>query len=101
MATRQELQTKLEEILGVRHVYFQPPESTKMEYPAIRYATKDIRSTYANDAVYSFSNSYELIVISRLPNDDLIKKLLQLPYCTYERGYKSDNLYHDVLNLYY
>ena len=32
---------------------------------------------------------------------DLIKKLLQLPYCTYERGYKSDNLYHDVLNLYY
>ena len=101
MATRQELQTKLEEILGVRHVYFQPPESIKMEYPAIVFSQKDRRSIFANDAVYSMNNTYELIVISRLPNDDLISKLLSLPYCTYERQYKSDNLYHDVLNLYY
>lgn len=101
MATRQELQTKLEEILGVRHVYFQPPESIKMEYPAIVFSTKDRRITYADDTAYSINNTYELIVISRLPNDDLICKLLSLPYCTYERQYKSDNLYHDVLNLYY
>lgn len=101
MGTRLELQNKLEEILGCRHVYFQPPESQKMEYPAIRYSLKDIRSTYANDAVYSFEKSYELIVMNRLPNDVLIDKLLQLPYCTYERQYKADNLYHDVLNLYF
>lgn len=101
MGTRLELQNKLEEILGCRHVYFQPPESQKMEYPAIRYSLKDIRSTYANDTVYSFEKSYELIVINRLQNDTLIDKLLQLPYCTYERQYKTDNLYHDVLNLYF
>lgn len=101
MATRQELQTKLEEILGCRHVYFQPPESTKMEYPAIVYSMKDRRITYADDTVYSMNNTYELIVIGRLSNDDLISKLLSLPYCTYERQYKSDNLYHDVLNLYF
>lgn len=101
MATRQELQTKLEEILGGRYVYFQPPESTKMEYPAIVFSMKDRRITYADDTVYSMNNTYELIVIGRLPNDDLISKLLSLPYCTYERQYKSDNLYHDVLNLYF
>ena len=46
MATRQELQTKLEDILGGRHVYFQPPESTKMEYPAIVFSMKDRRIAY-------------------------------------------------------
>ena len=38
MGTRLELQNKLEELLGSRHVYFQPPESVKMEYPAIKYS---------------------------------------------------------------
>ena len=101
MATRQELQSKLEEILGSRHVYFQPPESTKMEYPAIVFSLKDKRISYANGTPYSIDNVYELIVISRLPNDTVLEKLLNLQYCTYERQYKSDNLYHDVLNLYY
>ena len=37
MGTRLELQSKLEEILGSRQVYYQPPETVKMEYPAIVY----------------------------------------------------------------
>ena len=44
MKTRLELQNKLEELLGFRHVYYQPPESVKMEYPAIRYSKSMIRS---------------------------------------------------------
>ena len=38
MASRPELQTKLEELLGNRNVYYQPPESVKIEYPAIVYS---------------------------------------------------------------
>ena len=47
MASRLDLQTFLEEILESRNVYFQPPESVKMKYPAIVYALDDIENVYA------------------------------------------------------
>lgn len=101
MASRLELQAKLEELLGSKHVYYQPPESIKMEYPAIVYSKSNIRSVPANDGKYSLFCSYEIIVISKTPDHPVIKKLLELRYSTYGRTYKSDNLNHDVLYLYY
>lgn len=101
MATRLELHSKLVELLGSENVYYQPPESVKMQYPAIRYSRKDIESEYANDTKYLNHNKYELIVIDRKPDNEVIDKLLQLPYCSYDRPYVADNLNHDVLTLYY
>ena len=34
---RNDLQKLLVEVLGSKNVYFQPPESVKMKYPAIVY----------------------------------------------------------------
>lgn len=101
MASRLELQTKLEEILGSGNVYYQAPESIKMEYDAIRYSRKKIESTYANNAKYSKMNYYELTLIARKPDSPVIDKLLELPYCTHDRHYVSSNLNHDVFTLYY
>lgn len=101
MATRQQLQSKLEELLGSRNVYYQPPESVKMEYPAIRYSKTNIRSRFANNSPYSKTNCYELIVIDRKPDNPVIDKLLELPYCVFDRHYTADNLNHDVLILYF
>lgn len=101
MADRIELQSLLEELLESRNVYYQPPESTKMSYPAIKYSKSDIRSTYANDQKYSMKDCYQLIVIAKLPDHPVIKKLLELPYCSYDRCYVADNLNHDVLTIYY
>lgn len=101
MASRLELQKKLEELLGSKNVYYQPPESIKMEYPAIVYSKSNIRSVFANDATYSLYFCYEIIVISKLPDHPVINKILSLPHSTYSRPYKSDNLNHDVLYLYF
>lgn len=101
METRLELQSKLEELLGCRHVYYQPPESVKMEYPAIRYSRSRIDSERADDTAYLKHKRYELIVISRKPDEPVIEKLLELPYCSFGASYKSDNLYHDTLVLYF
>lgn len=101
MASRLELQTKLEELLGSRNVYYQPPESISMNYPAIVYSRDEIDKKSANNSTYLLTNRYEIIVIDRLPDNPVIKKLMRLPMCNYERGYKSDNLNHDVLTLYY
>lgn len=101
MADRLELHSVLQELLGSSNVYYQPPESIKMQYDAIRYSKKTIDSKYANDRKYSMTDCYEVIVISRLPDNPVIKKLLSLPYCSYDRHYIADNLHHDVLTIYW
>lgn len=101
MDRRLELQAKLEELLESENVYYQAPESIKMQYTAIRYSRKDFRSIFANNKGYSHLPCYELIVIAKRPDDPVIKKLLELPYCSYDRHYVYDNLHHDVFTLYY
>ena len=101
MASRLELQSKLEELLGSKEVYYKSPESIKMSYTAIRYSKKKPEVRHADDIIYSKMNCYELIVIARMPDDPVVEKLLELPYCTYDRYYRADNLDHDVLTLYW
>ena len=101
MADRLELHSVLQELLGSSNVYYQPPESIKMQYDAIKYSKKNIVSKYANDRKYSMMDCYDVTVISRLPDNPVIKKLLSLPYCSYDRHYIADNLHHDVLTIYY
>lgn len=101
MASRLDLQSKLEVLLGNRNVYYQPPASLKMKYPAIRYDKSNISSRYANDAKYSNFTQYELIVIDNHPDNEVINKILELPLTSYERHYTADNLHHDVITIYY
>lgn len=100
-ARRLMLQSELETLMGNDHVYYDPPENLKMEYPAIRYSKGKIDTRHANDKIYKKMTRYELIVISRKPDSEVIDALLELPYSLYDRHYVSDNLHHDVLTLYY
>lgn len=101
MRSRLSLQEKLEAILGSRNVYYQPPESVKMNYPAIRYSKRTPSVAYADDSKYLKTNCYELIVISKKPDDPVISELENLPLCEWDRHYTADNLHHDVLILFY
>ena len=101
MASRLELQTKLEELLGSKNVYYQPPENVKIVYPAIVYSKSKPNIKRADDKIYLKTNCYEIIVISKRPDEPVITKIENLPNCQWERNYTSDNLNHDVLTLYY
>lgn len=101
MASRADLQKELESLLGSRHVYYQAPESVKMEYPAIRYKKSDIDVKHANNKPYMYKKQYEIIVIDRKPDNAVIDKILGIPMCSYDRHYTADNLHHDVMTLYY
>lgn len=101
MNRQEELQLLLEKLLGNRNVYYQPPSNVQMNYPAIKYTKSRIQSKFANNAAYSFSHQYEIIVIDKRPDNPVIYELLKLPYCSHDRHYKSDNLNHDVLTLYF
>lgn len=100
MATQEALQKKLKEMFDGGNVYYQPPG--RMDYPAIRYEIDDIENTHANNLTYRVSRRYKVTVIDRLPDNPVIEKLLrEMPMCSYDRHYVSDNLNHDVLTLYY
>lgn len=100
MVSRLNLQTKFEEILGSRNVYFQPPASVKMQYPAIVYSRKNIENEFANNSVYIQSQCYEVIVIDKNPDSEYVEQVSKLPHCRFDRHYQSDNLYHDVFVIY-
>ena len=101
MGDRLDLQTTLETLLGSRNVYFQPPSSIKMSYPAIVYSRKNVTLLRANDNIYSQLPEYELTLIDPDPDSEFIEKLLQLPYCRFDRHFTSDNLNHDVFSINY
>ena len=100
MRTRLDLQSKLVELLGSDHVYYQPPESLKMEYPAIRYSKSMIDSRHASNIKYINHDRYEIIVIDKRPDNEVIKKILDLQHTSFDRHYVSNNLNHDVITIY-
>lgn len=101
MSSRTSLQTELEELLGTRNVYFQPPASVRMQYPAIVYSLDSIEKMHANDDMYKFMTAYSLILIDKNPDTEFLAPLLNLKYCRFVRFYTADNLNHWVFTLYH
>lgn len=100
MDKRLELHEVFCEILGSRNVYFQPPESIKLNYPAIVYSRKNFTNIHANNGVYNQYPCYEVTVIDKNPDSEFVKKISMLPLCVFNTHFKKDNLNHDVFTLY-
>lgn len=101
MGSRLELHEILCGILKTKSCYFQPPSSVRMQYPAIVYSRKDVEKRSADDMAYRKLPSYELVLIDKNPDSEFVDKLLDLPYCSFDRHYETDNLNHDVFTLYF
>jgi hypothetical protein len=97
---RIELHERLVAILGSSNVYFQPPASIKMQYPAIVYNRSRIKKTFANDSVYGKKVCYEVTLITQDPDDEIVDILSNMQHCEFNRHFTSDNLNHDIFNLY-
>jgi hypothetical protein len=101
MGDRLELQTLFENLLESRNVYFQPPESLQIKYPAIVYELNNIRSKFADGGTYLFNSEYLVTVIDKDPDSSIVVKVLTLPMCRFDRHFESDNLNHYVFVLYF
>ena len=98
---RAELSKLLRETLGNDHVYFQPPESVKMEYPAIIYTLSDIDPMRADNLFYGGKRQYQVTLITRDPDAPQIDEIAAFPLCSFDRWYAADNLNHYVYSLYF
>lgn len=103
MKERTDLQNKLEQILGSRNVYFQPPESIRMKYPCFVYERSGMDVKLADDKKYRKYVRYQLMYITKEPDtNDVISDILDaFDYISYDRHFIIDSLHHEVFNLYY
>lgn len=83
------------------NVYFQPPESVKLKFPCITYSINPGWVRHANNNLYTRRRSYTVTYIHRDPGTETVNRIEELPYCSYDRRFAKDNLYHDVFELYY
>ncbi len=101
MNNRIALHSKLEEILGSSHVYFQPPKNQQMIYPCILYKRIKFNNQFADNRVYYQKDRYEIIVLDKNPESEVTRKLSLFDTIYHDRQYVIDGLYHDVFTLYY
>lgn len=102
MKTRIQLHEKLLALFGSYRIYFQPPPTIKMEYPAIVYVLSDAHQLQADNTNYRITKRYTLTFIHRDPDIDLMDDMLSaFELCSFDRRFVNDNLYHDVYSLYY
>lgn len=98
---RLQLQALLEDLLDSTNVYFQPPSSVKMDYPAIVYMLDGADTRFADNAPYRSILQYQVTVIDRDPDTGIPKKVLALPQCVLSNTFVADNLNHYVFSLYF
>lgn len=102
MASRLKLHTELMNVLGNRNVYFQPPETLKMQYPCIRYQLDGADTSFADNMPYTFRRRYTLTLIDRNPDSEFIDKLaMAFPTIVLDRSYTTEGLNHYVYSLFY
>lgn len=93
---------KLCRVLNSNHVYFQPPPTVQMIYPAIVYRRESVDRLDANDDVYIHRIRYTVTVINNNPDKTYIQEMFdEFDYVDYDRHYTRDNLNHDVFTIYY
>ena len=97
-----ELRALQEECLGYQHTYFEPPESTRMQYDAVVYETESMIVRRANNKSYLIRPSYQVMVISR-DAETVLPRAIQEHFerCNPGRPFVRDNLYHFPFTIVY
>lgn len=101
MGSRDDLHRILLGFNNNKNIYYQPPATKKMEYPAISYDLNNIKAIHASNKKYLQFNEYVLTIMDVNPESELVKKVLELPHSSFDRKFKSNNLNHTVIKLYY
>jgi hypothetical protein len=101
LAQRLELQSILEGLIESENVYFQPPSNVTMQYPCIVYERDNASFKSADNIPYAVRQRYQVTLIDKSPDSDVVDKLLALPLCAFSRHFATSGLNHDVFVLYY
>lgn len=100
-SSRLELHAKLVELLGSDNVYYQPPESIQIKYPAIIYERSGIPVVYKDNIQYLKRYKYQITVVDKDPDSPIVEKMSSFKFTRFDRHFVSDGLNHDVFTTIY
>ena len=98
---RKKLHKILEDILGTKNVYFQPPENIKIGYPCIIYSQSGYDIDRADNTAYRITPAYTIMYVSKKYDTTMVPKILTLLNGRFDTSYISDNLYHYVITIFF
>ena len=96
MENRLTLHNLLVDKLGSSNVYFQPPETIRMQYPCIVYSVQSTPKEFADDFQYKLHERYVVTFITRDPDAQLVNELWKTKGFLFDRHYAAENLHHFV-----
>ena len=101
MKNRHDLSIFLHELGAVPddNVYFEPPENTKIKYPALIYELSNMPTKFADNNPYNVKHAYTVTYITNNPDSEYIDILANL--MKFDRVFVSDDMYHYVYSIYY
>lgn len=95
---RAKLSEKLHEIC--ENVYFEPPESQKLVFPAIVYNRMAVNTVRADNKLYLTYDRYQVTYIHKKADDTTVERILELPMTEEDREFKQNDMYHNVFTVY-
>ena len=97
-ANRLELREKLSQFMldcgETPKLYFQPPESVKLEYPCMIYHLRTMSSRKANNRPYHKTIGFDITYITRSHSSKVPDRMLDEPLFSFDRYYTAENLHH-------
>lgn len=99
--SRQKLHNTLVGVVGDSgtKVYYQPPSSTMIQYPAIVYSRSDVVVRHADNSTHSLHWVYSATFISLDPDSPIPELLIRLPNARFVRSDTIDGLYHYTIEI--
>lgn len=94
---RLDLSAKLKTLC--QNVYFNPPSSLLMSYPAIVYTRRDIDAKSADNEIHVVTEIYQLTIISHDPDEPLVNLVSRIPRTNYIRDYRAEGLNHTLFSI--
>ena len=98
---RLQLDNILRTTLWSTNVYFDPPESFKLQYPCIVYNFAGNADIHAENNRYLRRKRYDMIYITRNADDPMVDKLDDLRFCSLARPYFANGLFHYAYTIFY
>lgn len=98
---RSEVHQRLQELTGYgSRVYYNPPESIKMQYPCIVYNLANLAARHADNIPYKRHDAYSVThIYTKVEQEAVSRVLAEQPGFLYDRSFTLDNLHHDVFTL--
>lgn len=91
----------LEALPGVAKAWFQRPPKDQIQLDNTIVYTARPGLWYADNHTYIKGTWYTVTFIHSDPDSETVDAILELQYCSFDRQFISDDLYHDVFKIFY